>query len=108
MNVETAASSTSETLDNNGSNNARLNVKAAFPSGHALVEGAHKVSSESTQIDSNQINKFTSQESQECSSKDSENISQFTDQSQSILRNANGSVINQSNNGDGVVVLDEG
>lgn len=51
--------------------------------------------------------KFTSQESQE-SSQDSENFSQFSDQSQSILCNANGSVINQSNNDDVVVVLAEG
>lgn len=102
LNAETQASPSSKTLDDNGSNNAGLNAGEALPS----VEGTPKASSESSQIDSDEINEFTSQESQESSSQDSESISQFSDQSQSILCNANGSVINQSNNV--VVVLDEG
>lgn len=102
LNVETEASPSSKTPDDNRSNNAELNAGEPLPS----VEGTPKASSESGHIDSDEINEFTSQESQGSSSQDSESISQFPDKSQSILCDANGSVTNPSNNV--VVVLDEG
>ena len=94
-NVETAASF------------AVSNVGETLPSGNASVADAQKASSGSGQINSDPINEFTTQETQESSSQDSESISQFSGESQSILCNVYGSVINQSNDGDGVVVLDE-
>lgn len=95
LNAEMEASPSSETLVDNGSNNAGLNVAQTSPSDGARVEGTPKAPSESSQIDSYEINDFTSQGSQESSSQDSESISQFSDQSQSILRNTNGSEINE-------------
>ena len=107
-NVETAASCTGETPAASGSNNAASNVGETLPSGNASVADAQKDSSGPGQIDSDPINEFTSPETQESSSQGSESISQFSGESQSILCNAYGSVINQSNGGDGVVVSDEG
>jgi len=107
-NVETAASFAGETLVASESNNAVSNVGETLPSGNASVADAQKASSGSGQIDSDPINEFTTQETQESSSQDSESISQFSSESQSILCNVYGSVINQSSDGDGVVVLDEG
>ena len=107
-NVETAASFADETLAASGSNNAVSSVGETLPSGNASVVDAQKASSGSDQIDSDPINEFTTQETQESSSQDSESISQFSSESQSILCNVYGSVINLSGDGDGVVVLGEG
>ena len=107
-NVEAAASSAGETLDASGSSNAALDGGETLPSGISSVEDAQNASSGSGQIDSDPTIEFTSQETQESSTQDSVSISQFSDESQSVLCNIYGSVIDQSNDDVGVLVLDEG
>lgn len=107
-NVEAAASSAGETLDASGSSNAALDGGETLPSGISSVEDAQNASSGSGQIDSDPTIECTSQETQESSTQDSVSISQFSDESQSVLCNIYGSVIDQSNDDVGVLVLDEG